>query len=599
MNAMAANQPRAIQTARIPKKTFGVDLYSWWFVAFLVVLLWPSDTLAQISHNEIERERELKNSAPVEMPWLSEPNSVGPMGSLSCNSGDNILSPFTASNMICGYVEEITVKRTVELTIKTCKGEIFGISDPNDVKKFRKKGLPGYFKIEGASSIVYYGLLPTHIKPSLAGVTSVTPISDCSACGAPAPPPPTTTSPPPTETSIPTATPFPPTETSFPTEPPLPTATLRPYTEIPFYTETSLSPATPASPAITWTETSGYLETEPPRVKLIVSGKQISPGVYRSPAEIQIEVVDGSRKSDISRIEYKLNTDNQAKEYNGPFTLDVNQRVTLYAYAIDLAGNRSEPAQVFLENGSSYVPPKSGGGLGIGILIFLVLVAGSATYMLSLKRQKAAIGASSSPASLLFLNGPLAGRQSSVNGTDIVIGRGSSSALRFIAPGVSRQHARLQYNLGHWYLHDLSSTGTFVNDQRIDSAEVRNGDYIRMGNVDLQFHTSSAGIDGDGRALLAATQAKLTVHKNRQLYQTILLSNPPFIIGRGAASYLRLDDSSVSRSHARISLMQGRWYIQDLKSTYGTKVNGYRIAGIPLNNGDIVQIGPFEIIVSL
>jgi sigma-B regulation protein RsbU (phosphoserine phosphatase) len=51
------------------------------------------------------------------------------------------------------------------------------------------------------------------------------------------------------------------------------------------------------------------------------------------------------------------------------------------------------------------------------------------------------------------------------------------------------------------------------------------------------------------------------------------------IVGRAATSHLRLPDSSVSRTHARITLKAGNVSVTDLESSNGTFVNGTQISG--------------------
>ncbi len=62
-------------------------------------------------------------------------------------------------------------------------------------------------------------------------------------------------------------------------------------------------------------------------------------------------------------------------------------------------------------------------------------------------------------------------------------------------------------------------------------------------------------------------------------------------IGRGEGVELRLTDTSVSRTHARISLSSGEARISDLDSQNGTFVNGEKIVGARrLLTGDIITI---------
>lgn len=51
---------------------------------------------------------------------------------------------------------------------------------------------------------------------------------------------------------------------------------------------------------------------------------------------------------------------------------------------------------------------------------------------------------------------------------------------------VSRLHCRLTATDGHVEVEDLSSTnGTFVNDRKVDRANLASGDRLRVGRVEL------------------------------------------------------------------------------------------------------------------
>ncbi len=67
-------------------------------------------------------------------------------------------------------------------------------------------------------------------------------------------------------------------------------------------------------------------------------------------------------------------------------------------------------------------------------------------------------------------------------------------------------------------------------------------------------------------------------------------------IGRTEGNDLVLNHPSVSRKHARVEARNNAWWIVDLKSTNGVKVNGTRVAGSsPLQPGDRVVLGTAEI----
>ena len=64
------------------------------------------------------------------------------------------------------------------------------------------------------------------------------------------------------------------------------------------------------------------------------------------------------------------------------------------------------------------------------------------------------------------------------------------------------------------------------------------------------------------------------------------------VLGRDRAVGIALDDTGVSRRHARLDRQAGGGYaITDLGSLNGTFVNGLRVRTAPLGEGDRVQIG--------
>jgi DNA-binding winged helix-turn-helix (wHTH) protein len=64
------------------------------------------------------------------------------------------------------------------------------------------------------------------------------------------------------------------------------------------------------------------------------------------------------------------------------------------------------------------------------------------------------------------------------------------------------------------------------------------------------------------------------------------------ILGREAGAAVYIDDSSVSRHHARIVIEGSRAILEDLGSKNGTWLCGSRIAGSrPLSDGDAIRIG--------
>ena len=66
-------------------------------------------------------------------------------------------------------------------------------------------------------------------------------------------------------------------------------------------------------------------------------------------------------------------------------------------------------------------------------------------------------------------------------------------------------------------------------------------------------------------------------------------------IGRTEGNDLILNHPSVSRKHAKVELRNEHWWIVDLKSTNGVKVNGVQVTEAEITAGDKVSIGSVQI----
>jgi hypothetical protein len=73
---------------------------------------------------------------------------------------------------------------------------------------------------------------------------------------------------------------------------------------------------------------------------------------------------------------------------------------------------------------------------------------------------------------------------------------------------------------------------------------------------------------------------------------TIALGQAPILIGRAPECTLVLDDDYASGRHARLSLQQGTWMVEDLGSTNGTFLGRNRVQDpVPIAPGAPVRIG--------
>ena len=68
-------------------------------------------------------------------------------------------------------------------------------------------------------------------------------------------------------------------------------------------------------------------------------------------------------------------------------------------------------------------------------------------------------------------------------------------------------------------------------------------------------------------------------------------------IGRGTEADVVIDNTAISRVHAAIELLNGVYFVSDLKSLNGTMVNGVKISEmVAVSRNDTIEIGKFSLV---
>jgi diguanylate cyclase (GGDEF)-like protein len=85
----------------------------------------------------------------------------------------------------------------------------------------------------------------------------------------------------------------------------------------------------------------------------------------------------------------------------------------------------------------------------------------------------------------------------------------------------------------------------------------------------------------------------LTVLTGLNAGRLISVDGSPVTIGRAEDADLVVDETGVSRHHARVARTpEGGFYVEDLGSVNGTFVGANRVERAPLQRGDLLQLGP-------
>lgn len=91
---------------------------------------------------------------------------------------------------------------------------------------------------------------------------------------------------------------------------------------------------------------------------------------------------------------------------------------------------------------------------------------------------------------------------------------------------------------------------------------------------------------------MAGPQYRLVVRQGPIAGQIFELNKSEVTIGRDISNDFVINDAEVSRKHARLTLEENRYKIEDLNSTNGTYIDGQRLIGPHmLSVGEIIMFG--------
>lgn len=190
-------------------------------------------------------------------------------------------------------------------------------------------------------------------------------------------------------------------------------------------------------------------------------------------------------------------------------------------------------------------------------------------------------------------------------GSSYRIGHNRRSDIVLSDPRVSWDHAVLQTEHGAWFAEDRGSTnGTFADGQKIDRVEITRDCTLRFGSATdgpaMFCSPSSAAIPGrpadgtpapppDGNADSDSfRRPRVDVRPTAKWSLPVRTTR----IGRADDNDIVVADLSVSRHHAELWNVGGRYEIVDLGSHNRTFLNGAQIASAPVTEQDIIGIGP-------
>ena len=123
---------------------------------------------------------------------------------------------------------------------------------------------------------------------------------------------------------------------------------------------------------------------------------------------------------------------------------------------------------------------------------------------------------------LVIISGAEMGRRIDLTHEEVSIGRSEQCTVCVNSDLVSRRHAVVNRVLGHYIVVDLKSTnGTFVNDQRVERAELKDGDLLRTGKTVLKYLENNLELEYMQHILSLASVDSLTGLYNKRHFDEV------------------------------------------------------------------------------
>ncbi len=169
---------------------------------------------------------------------------------------------------------------------------------------------------------------------------------------------------------------------------------------------------------------------------------------------------------------------------------------------------------------------------------------------------------------------------------------------------VSRAHGLIVNTGGEVLLKDLHSTnGTRCNGQPADLVVLQDGDVLRLGDTIFQVAVQVSNADPGATRAGGIHRDQLLLPEPLVLYRANAserwsVDRAVTIIGRRPGVAIRLDHPEVSAVHAAVARIGESMAVFDLGSVWGTWVNHRRETAAFLRAGDVLAVGPFEMVVA-
>lgn len=186
----------------------------------------------------------------------------------------------------------------------------------------------------------------------------------------------------------------------------------------------------------------------------------------------------------------------------------------------------------------------------------------------------------------------------------LLVGRRSDCDVTIPFRSVSSRHCELEWTDGCWVLRDLSSrNGTAVNGIRYDETRLMPNDVVSFARqrYSILYTRPKSSSTQDHSAAPVSERKPSRPHIDREPGNSRASRSPPppaggllgrlvpcgggdpiplwepvLVVGRRSRCDIQLQFTTISSQHCKLEFKSGYWFVQDLNSTNGIKIDGVR-----------------------
>lgn len=183
----------------------------------------------------------------------------------------------------------------------------------------------------------------------------------------------------------------------------------------------------------------------------------------------------------------------------------------------------------------------------------------------------------------------------------LVIGRDQDCDVALGDTSVSRRHATVTHVFHEYFVEDLNSTnGTLLNDRTVTKHILKNGDVLRIGEVELRFESEQAASEKDDPERTTVIRPRKGVPPPAAARKVVpKVATLHFFRGpqRGRSEQINRSLYTIGQPGSDVAVIarrpQGFFLLRIGKESH-PKINSKEVessSGVQLHEGDLVEVG--------